>query len=141
MQGSCAPNLQRIDLSDPVLIALKDVNHVKILDGSADVRSGGILAKGFPRISLTKVQTIDRQWRSVLIDDNVKKGGWESKPIVEFWQSLSHLPEYEDVAIFMLQMTSLPQSTAEVERTFSKLNANKTKLRSSLAVRTMEAII
>lgn len=133
--------LQRIDLSDPVLNASKDVNHVKIMDGSADVRSGAILAKGFPRISLSKVQTIDRQWRSVLIDDNVKKGGRESKPIVEFWKSLSRLREYEDVAIFMLQMTSLPQSTADVERTFSKLNANKTKLRSCLAVRTLEAII
>lgn len=133
--------LQRIDLSDPFLNALKDVNHVKIMDGSADVRSGAILAKGFPRISLSKVQTIDRQWRSVLIDDNVKKGGWESKPIVEFWKSLSRLREYEDVAIFMLQMTSLPQSTADVERTFSKLNAYKTKLRSCLAVRTLEAII
>ena len=86
------------------------------------------------------MRTIDRQWCSVLIDDNVKKGGWESKPIVEFWQSLSRLPEYEDIAIFMLQMTFLPQSTAEVEKT-SKLHANKTKLRSSLAVRTLEAII
>ncbi|KAK4315487.1 hypothetical protein Pmani_013402 [Petrolisthes manimaculis] len=133
--------LQRIDLSDPVLKALKDVNHVKILDASADVKSGSVLARGFPRISSSKVQTIDRQWRSVLIDDNVKKGGWESKPIVEFWQGMSRLPEYEDVTIFMLQMTALPQSTAEVERTFSKLNANKTKLRNSLAVQTLEAII
>ena len=38
-------------------------------------------------------------------------------------------------------LTSLPQSTTEVERTLSKLNANKTKLRSFLAVRTLEAII
>lgn len=133
--------LRRIDLPNPVLNALKDVDHVKILDGRADVSSGGILAKGFPRMSSSKVQTIDRQWRSLLIDDNVKKGGWESKSIVEFWQSLNRLPEYEDVAFFMLQMTSLPQSTAEVERTFSKVNANKTKLRSCLSVRTLEAII
>lgn len=132
---------QRIDLSDPVLIAFKDVDHVRILEGSVDIKSAGVLAQRFPRISLSKVQAIDRQWRSLLIDDNVKKGGWESRSIVEFWQSLSRLPEYADVAIFMLQMTSLPQSTAEVERTFSKLNANKTKLRSSLAVRTLEAII
>ena len=41
----------------------------------------------------------------------------------------------------MLQMTSLPQSTAEVEKTFSRLNANKTKLRNSLAIHTLEAII
>ena len=41
----------------------------------------------------------------------------------------------------MLEVTALPQSTAEVERTFSKVNANKTKLRSRLAVQTMEAML
>lgn len=41
-------------------------------------------------------------------------------PIIEFWQSLSRIPLYEDVAISVLQMT-LPQSTAEAARTFSKL--------------------
>lgn len=132
--------LQRIDLSDPVLRALRDVDHSRLLDGSADIKSGGILAKGFPRIS-SDVQEIDRQWRSILIDHTVKNGGWEKTPIVEFWQCQRRLPEYEALGRFMLQITSLPQSTAEVERTFSKLNANKTKLRNSLAVRTLEAII
>lgn len=120
--------LQRINLSDPVLNALKDVNHVKILNGSADIRSGTVLSKGFPSISSSKVETIDQQWRSVLIDDDVKKGGWESKAIVEFWQSLSRLLEYEDLAILMLQMISLPQSTAEVEITFYQLNPTKQRL-------------
>ena len=41
----------------------------------------------------------------------------------------------------MLEITALPQSTAVVERTFSKINCNKTKLRNRLAVRTIEAVI
>ena len=34
-----------------------------------------------------------------------------------------------------------PQSMAVVERTFSKINNNKTKLRNAFGVRTMEAIV
>ena len=51
------------------------------------------------------------------------------------------VPEYQGLARFMLEVTALPQSTAEVERTFSKVNNNKTKLQNALAVRTLEAII
>ena len=56
-------------------------------------------------------------------------------------QGIHLLPELCEIAYFMLQVTALPQSTAEVERTFSKVNANKTKLRSRLAVQTMEAML
>lgn len=42
---------------------------------------------------------------------------------------------------FMLESTALPQSTAEVEHSFSKMNNNKTKLQNAQAVRMLEAII
>ena len=41
----------------------------------------------------------------------------------------------------MLEIIALPQSTAEVERTFSKVNANKTKLRNALSVYTLQGIL
>ena len=41
----------------------------------------------------------------------------------------------------MLKITALPQSAAEVERIFSTVNKNKTKLRNRLAIVTLEAII
>ena len=41
----------------------------------------------------------------------------------------------------MLEVTALPQSTAAVERTFSKISNNKTKLRNALSVHTVEAIV
>ena len=139
--------LTRIDASDPVLVALKDVNHRNILNGNAQTRSAGVLAKGLPRLldssssQLQTIQTIDREWRSLQIDDCIKSGGWEKKSIIEFWQGMLALPEYQSLARFMLEITALPQSTAEVERTFSKVNNKRTKLRNSLAVHTLEAII
>jgi len=45
------------------------------------------------------------------------------------------------VVIWNAFITALAQSTAEVERTFSRLNNNKNKLRSRLVVCTLEAII
>ena len=54
---------------------------------------------------------------------------------------MKQLQEYESLALFMLNVTALPQSTAAVERTFSKININKTKLRNCLAVNTLESIV
>ena len=42
---------------------------------------------------------------------------------------------------YRIALPAIPQSTAEVERTFSKVNANKTKLRSSLSVYTLQVIL
>ena len=141
--------LNRINIADPILQALKDVNHKAILNGSAAKVSAGVLARGLPRLlgdsrpaQLSQaIQNIDRQWRSLQVDEAVKDGGWEGKSIIEFWKGMLGVPEYQDLARFMLEVTALPQSTAVVERTFSKLNNNKTRLRNSLAVRTLETII
>lgn len=80
------------------------------------------------------MQIIDPQWRSILIDNAVANGGWERKDVTEFWKSMSSTMKYQDPAQVMLQMMSLPQSTTGVERTFSKVNANKTRLQISLSV-------
>ena len=77
----------------------------------------------------------------ILIDEEVKKGGWENTSIVEFWKNMRGVPSYKELSTFMLKLTALPQSTAEVERTFSKLNNNKTKLRNKPSVNTLESVI
>ena len=74
-------------------------------------------------------------------DDVVKSGGWEKHGIVEFWKAMLPMPEYQELAQFMLEVTALPQRTAAVERTFSKINDNKTKLGNGLAITTIEAIV
>ena len=134
----------RVDISDPLLSALQDVSQARISKSAASIQSAGVLAKGLPRITTNlgiSIQTIDREWRSLLIDSTIKEGGWETKEIVKFWQGMQRIPAYVNVASFMLEVTALPQSTAEVKRTFSKVNANKTKLRSSLSVSTLQGIL
>ena len=139
---ACCQILKRIDVLDPVFMALKDVNHEVILKDKADVRPADVLLRKLPRLLPgVDVQTIDRQWRAILVNEEVRKGAWENRSIVEFWKHLKGVPSYQETATFMLKLTALPQSTAEVERTFSKLNNNKTKLRNKLSVKTLEAIL
>ena len=127
---------KRIDLSSPILEAFIDVDHIAI------VKSGGVLASKLPKhlSQCCGIQTIDRQWRSLLVNDEVKNGGWEAKTTHEFWQAMTDIEAYKELATFMLKVTAPPQSTAVVERTFSKLYNNKTQLRNALGVLTMEAI-
>ncbi|GFO36488.1 eukaryotic translation initiation factor 4e [Plakobranchus ocellatus] len=87
------------------------------------------------------IQILDRQWRSLLADEDLKKRDWEKLEIEHFWRQMVNQEEYKDLAEFMLKVTTLPQSTAEFERTFSKLNNNKTKLTISLLVKTLKSTI
>ena len=138
---ACSQILKRIDVLDPIFVALKDVNHEQILKNRAEVTSAPILFRKLPRlVPDADVQIIDRQWRSILVEE-VKKGGWENKSIVEFWKHMRGVSSYKELSTLMLKITALPQSTAEVERTFSKLNNNKTKLWNRLSVKTLESLI
>ena len=53
---------------------------------------------------------------------------------------MTDIEAYKELVTFMLKVTAPPQCTAVVERTFSKLYNNKTKLKNALGVHTMEAI-
>ena len=76
---ACCQILKRIDLLDPIFAALKDVNHELILKDKAEVTSAAVLFRKLPRLLPdADVQIIDRQWRSILVDEEVKKGGWEN---------------------------------------------------------------
>ena len=71
----------------------------------------------------------------MLIDSVVANGGWETKEVTEFWQSMRAVMEYQALANFSLEIMALPQSTTGLERTFSKVNNYKTRLRNRLSVR------
>ena len=70
--------------------------------------------------SICEKQNIDRQFRRLLIDGQFDKNLWADKAIEQFWRELleQHADHYSDLAKFMLHVLALPQSTAEVERTF-----------------------
>ena len=135
--------LIRIDFDNPLYAAIQDLEPKKIISGIARVDSGAQISKLCPRIVTNQkvnLQVLDREWRSLLVDYNIKSAN-VSYSVEEFWKMVSGIPANSNIAALILAVLSLPQSTAEVERTFSKLNNNKTKLRNSLAVTTLEAII
>ena len=61
--------------------------------------------------------------------------------MIDFWKFVGKAEAYKDLGDFLIQITALPQSTACVERTFSKINNNKTKLRNKLAISIKKAIV
>lgn len=66
---ACCQMMKRIDLLDPVLAGVKDVNHEMILKDKADLGSAAVLFRKLPRLLPdVDVQTIDGQWRSILVD-------------------------------------------------------------------------
>ncbi len=87
------------------------------------------------------MQVLACQWRSLLIDSDVRSSSWEKYNVTQFQKAIKKIEEYKELGFFMAQVIALPQSTAAVERTFSKINNNKTKLRNRLGVNTVESIV
>eukprot|EP00794_Sanderia_malayensis_P006444 gene6444-7174_t len=133
--------LNRIDITDLVLKAVQSIHPATIVDRKAATDAAGVLALKLPRLSQANFQVIDREWRSLLIDFSIINEEWKDSSIIEFWKFLSKVEAYKALGEFMIQITALPQSTACVERTFSKVNNNKTKLRNKLAISTTEGIV
>ena len=98
--------LSRNDLCDPILDALQDMQPRTVVRGVASQTAVGVLARNLPRLAKgSGIQTLDRQWRSMLIDN---AGSWETKEVTEFWQSMCAVMEYQALANFILEIMALP---------------------------------
>ena len=105
-------------MENPVLQAMQYLHPSAIVEGRASVSSAAKLAAGLPHIvnNLEATpQTLDRQWRSILIDDTIVLGEWSDAKIEDFWNAVNRLESYRTLASFILHITTLPQSTAVVE--------------------------
>ena len=84
--------LLRIDVSDPLLEAFKDVSQVVILKETAALNSAAVMFRKFSCILPgCNVQIIDR---------------WENKTITEFWRAMKAVECYKELATFMLEITA-----------------------------------
>ena len=83
--------LNRIDLTDPVLKALQSIHPAFITDKKAAMGAAGTLASKLPRLAQSNIQTIDRQWRSLLLDLSILNGGLKDSNTISFWQSKSNI--------------------------------------------------
>ena len=96
--------LRWIDLADPVLNVLQDIEPSAVEKGVASQTTAGLLARNLQHLAEgSSIQTIDQQWRSMLIDNAMANGGWETKGVTEFWQSMHTIIEYQELANCMLQ--------------------------------------
>lgn len=118
----------KLSIIDPVSISEQKFNSIVTL------------AKEFPNI-VDDIGGLDFEYR-LLLTYPIEKDDIES-----YWINIFTQKNGENDAMFPLltkfvkAMLSLPHSTAEVERIFSKLNLIKTKLRNRLNVSTCEAVI
>lgn len=102
-----------------------------------------------PRISTQysqyDLQVIDTEWRKLkIIDlcDTIKT----IKYVDEFWTFLYNWEcdgefKFKNVASFVLKILSLPHSSVDCERVFSKVNLVKTKVRNRLQVESLNGLL
>lgn len=96
------------------------------------------------------IEEVEAQWNKLLTlkYSEICDGG----PIDEidtsrFWIDVYNIKDscgkraFPDLAIFTLQVLSLPLANATVERVFSVMNAVKTKSRNRMTMLTLEAIL
>ena len=122
-------DIRRQCVNDQILTAIQNIHQLAITEGTAAFDAAASLFANFPTLCEACLQTVDRQLRFLMVDDAVRNGGWKTNSIDIFWKLISEMDTYKDLGLFMLEVTNLPQSTAEVDRTFSKISSNKTKLR------------
>lgn len=92
-----------------------------------------------------ELQNIDNQWRKLEnfeFSDTVKA----LDDTEDFWVSLYQLQidfecPFKCVSEFVLRTLSLPHSSADCERVFSKVNLIKTKIRNKLGLESMNGLL
>lgn len=104
------------------------------------------LAREVPRIYSGNYQLLDNEWRiipNIDIPDNVKT----LRNAEDIFKGLGNCKGewgnciFKVLPKFALNILSLPVSNADVERIFSKVNLNKTKVRNKLLPSTQAALI
>lgn len=97
------------------------------------------------------MEILEIQWRNLtslrysdICDSSIPI---QEKSTLEFWVDVLNIKETggknksEDLALFVLQILSLPLSNAIVERVFSVMNCVKCKLRNRMQVDMLQAIL
>lgn len=104
------------------------------------------LAIEFPNLvsSDDELNTLDQEWR---ILRNIDFSDFLGLNIHEFWQKISQMKlgdnsaKFQKLCNFIFNLFCLPHSSATVERVFSQVNLNKTKIRNKLSSETLTGIL
>lgn len=143
---SCQQIYKRFDFKNKSVVILKElviISPSEVL--SKKHMSIAPLAVLFPSlVPNNELNDIDREWRSLR---NIDLTGFENLNIEEFWVKISKLKLGDESLLcptlsrFVFNLFSLPHSSATVERVFSQINLNKTKIRNKLSTETLTGIM
>ncbi|CAH1111420.1 unnamed protein product [Psylliodes chrysocephalus] len=103
------------------------------------------LGMHFPNLVLAnQLNELDREWRQLR---NIDINDLKNLNISEFWSKISEMKcgdesfMFPTLCEFIFNIMCLPHSSATVERTFSTINLNKTKIRNKLSTETLSGIL
>ena len=139
---------KRFDFKNEILKNLAMLEPKKIC--GKEITSLVPLYKLFPNlVDNSDLQNLDNEFREIRNLNFVDMFGETLKNIngQDFWKTVLQTKCNDDVLAFPLMskfvfnVLSLPHSSANVERTFSQININKTKSRNRLNVETLEGIL
>lgn len=91
------------------------------------------------------LQKVDDEWRMLAVaelNENIRNIQYGE----DFWVALLNMESegenpFKNVASFILKVLSLPHSSVDCERVFSKINLIKTKVRNKLNTETMNSLL
>lgn len=143
----CDQILKRFDFSDITLKSLGLIDPRKVMN--KEVSSLNELIQLFPNLVLKEnIQKIDSEFRELrFLDFQNYFDRNEGVTVEDFWKTVSKVKRNDDslafpnVCEFISNLLSLPNSSANVERIFSNVNINKTKIRNRLETDTLKGII
>lgn len=133
-RDSTAATLKLLNMISPEEVRSK--NHISIAP----------LASKFPNlIGPDQLNDLDREWRQLRIFNFTPE--FDNLDVKEFWLKCAKLKLGDDTPLFnmlcnfVFQLFSLPHSSATVERIFSQINLNKTKIRNRLNTDALNGIM
>ncbi|KAE9528850.1 hypothetical protein AGLY_012425 [Aphis glycines] len=139
----CKQIKKRFDFKCAILKMITHLQPVNVL-GNNKLSSLVIIFNEVPRILMaynnSEIQTVDDEWRrlhTLEIIDDIR----QTKNTDEFWYHLHVKNVFKNVAHFVLKVLSLPHSSVDCERIFSKVNFTKTKVRNKLQVPALNGLL
>lgn len=141
----CSQIVKRFDNKNKATEILKQLSIISADEVmSKKCSSIAPLASNFS-FGRSHLNQIDQEWRLLRNFDFDKFS--DTEPIQEFWLKISKLklgndnPFCPNLCSFIFSILSLPHSSATVERIFSEINLNKTKIRNRLSPDTLCGIL
>lgn len=142
----CNQIFKRFNPAEPsiqILKKLKIISPAEVL--SKQHHTIAALAMEFPNlVKEEELNAIDMEWRLLR---NVDPHDLVGLDLNNFWNKISQIKSGDDTPMFpklcefIRNIFSLPHSSATVERVFSQINLNKTKIRNKLSAETLKGIM